>query len=49
MKIDSAAVSGRRGGFETRPYTGAVGRNHFFLAGKVCLFHLPEPRVKGVP
>ena len=20
-----------------------------YLAGKVCLFHLPEPRVKGVP
>ena len=30
MKIDSAAVSGRRGGFETRLYPGAVGRNRLF-------------------
>ena len=32
MKIDSAAVSGRRGGFQTRPYPGAVGRNRHFHA-----------------
>ena len=30
MKIDSAAVSGRSGGFQTRPDPGAVGRNRHF-------------------